>query len=321
MADFLEACARRAVPRTPVWYMRQAGRCLPGYRKLRERYDILTLCKTPELAAEVSLMPVTELGVDAAILFADIMLPLSAIGVDLDIVDSLGPVIRDPLSDARDLKKLHAFEPALSMDFLGRTIGILRGELPSRIPLIGFAGAPFTLATYLVEGGKSDGLPKTKAMMRTSPEVWKELMSTLTDTTVRYLQYQIAAGVQAVQLFDSWAGRLTAEEYRTHVLPYSREIFARLGSGVPRIHFGTQTGPFLADFADVECEVIGIDSTVPMKMAWDTVGATHAVQGNLDPRLLLGDFSGVRDEVDRIFTAVDHRPGFIFNLGDRKSVV
>lgn len=312
---FLDACMRRPVARTPAWYMRQAGRCLPAYRALRQKHGILTLARTPEIATEISLMPVREFGVDAAILFADIVLPLAAIGIDVDLVDSVGPVIRNPIASETDLARLRPFEPRESMAFLGKTIGMLRGELPARVPLIGFSGAPFTLATYLIEGGPSKDLAKTRAFILQQPQTWEKLMRLLTDVIVEYLGYQIDSGVQAVQLFDSWAGRLSADEYRALMLPYSREIFSRLGARVPRIHFGTLTRPFLREFGGVDCEVVGIDSGVPMAEAWELFGGTRAIQGNLDPRLLLGDFAEVRAEVDRIFAAVNGRAGFIFNLG------
>jgi uroporphyrinogen decarboxylase len=303
--------------------MRQAGRCLPEYRKLKEKYNILTLCRTPELAAQISLMPVTTFGIDAAILFADITLPLIAMGVDLDLVESIGPVIHSPITSEVDILKLQNIN-ALDLKYLGETIQIIQKELGENkkvnTPLIGFAAAPFTLATYLIEGRPSREFVKTKDMMHKQPVLWAKLMQVLTDNTIVYLHYQIQAGVDAVQLFDSWVGTLTKEEYVNCVLPYSAQIFTALKqAGVPRIHFGTNTSHFLEEFASVDCEVIGVDATISIQDAWSRIG-NKALQGNLDPIILLNtDFEIIKNKVDEIFDQVDNHPdgrkGFVFNLG------
>jgi uroporphyrinogen decarboxylase len=320
--SFLGACWRRpsASGKTPVWYMRQAGRCLPEYRELKKRYDILTLCRTPELAMQVSLMPIKTFGVDAAILFADIMLPLIAMGVDLNIVEAVGPVIKNPIDNAGNIAALRDIDPA-DLAYLSKTISLVLGELHGTVPLIGFSGAPFTLASYLIEGKPSRDFVKTKIFMHSQPEVWAQLMEALTRNVVAYLNVQVAAGVQAVQLFDSWVGCLSAEDYAQFVLPYSRKIFSALAPAkIPRIHFGVNTTAFLEDFASVDCEVVGVDWRLPLATAWQKIGGAvgagaRAIQGNLDPVLLLGDFSIAKKKVDEIFASLDDRTGFIFNLG------
>jgi uroporphyrinogen decarboxylase len=310
--SFLRACRSEPVGRTPVWFMRQAGRSLPGYRALREKYDVLTLARTPELAAQVSMEPIGLLGVDAAILFADIMLLPLAMGVDLKIVDATGPVIEKPVVSMGDIEALASLDPA-HVEYLAQTIKILRGEL--NVPLIGFSGAPFTLASYLIEGKPTRQWIKTKRFMMEQPVAWSRLMEKLSESIVVYLSTQIDAGAQAVQLFDSWVGCLSPSDYRAYVLPYVQRIFSALaGKKVPRIHFGTDTGAMLRDFADVDCEVIGLDWRVDIAQAKAAVGA-KAVQGNLDPVVLLGDEKIIKENVDRIFTSLPSRNGFIFNLG------
>jgi len=310
--NFLKACRGETVDQIPVWFMRQAGRSLPGYRKIRETYDVLTVAHTPELAAQVSLEPIEKLGVDAAILFADIMLLPIAMGVDVKIVDSIGPIIDDPIMTAEDVSKLVPFD-ASRIAYLGETIRILRGEL--KVPLIGFAGAPFTLASYLIEGKPTRTWVKTKRFMFEEPEAWHALMSILSDGIIGYLKTQIAAGAQAVQLFDSWVGCLSPHDYRTYVLPHVQRIFAALGDqGVPRIHFATNTGAMLADFANVECEVIGVDWRVSMRDAKKMVG-TKALQGNLDPVLLLSPQETLFARTRDLLAEVTPHTGYIFNLG------
>lgn len=310
--SFLKACRSEPTDHTPVWFMRQAGRSLPGYRALREKYDVLTLARTPELAAQVSTEPVGLLGVDAAILFADIMLLPLALGVDLKIVDSVGPVIDRPIASLEDVEALPPLDPA-RIEYLAQTIRILRGGLA--VPVIGFSGAPFTLASYLIEGRPTRQWIKTKLFMLEQPEAWAALMAKLSDGIVAYLSVQVAAGVQAVQLFDSWVGCLAPSDYRAYVLPHVQRIFSSLAArNVPRIHFGTDTGAMLRDFSSVDCEVIGLDWRVDIAQAKAQVGA-KAIQGNLDPAVLLGDERTVRQNVDRMFGALPSRNGFIFNLG------
>jgi uroporphyrinogen decarboxylase len=309
---FLKACRSEPTDHTPVWFMRQAGRSLPGYRALREHHDVLTLARTPELSAQVSMEPIGLLGVDAAILFADIMLLPLAMGVDLRIVDAVGPVIKNPFDGARDVEAFAPFDPA-QIAYLAQTIQLLRSQL--RVPVIGFSGAPFTLASYLIEGKPTRQWIKTKRFMMEQPEAWARLMEKLSTAIIGYLSVQIDAGAQAIQLFDSWVGCLSPSDYRTYVLPYVRSIFSALKQkNVPRIHFGTGNGAMLGDFADVDCEVIGIDWRTDIAAAKTLIG-NKAVQGNLDPVVLLGSEKTMKENVDRIFASLPSRNGFIFNLG------
>ena len=309
---FLDACRRRPTDVRPVWFMRQAGRSLPGYRELRKKYDVLTLARTPELAAQVSLEPIDRLGVDAAILFADIMLLPLAMGVDLKIVDSVGPVITKPITNAGDIAALQPLD-VKNIDYLQETIKILRGKLD--VPLIGFSGAPFTLASYLIEGKPSRTWTTTKRFMHEQSDAWHNLMEILSGAIILYLGAQIDAGAQAVQLFDSWVGCLAPSDYREFVLPYVQKIFTALGEkNVPRIHFGTDTSGILADFANVDCEVIGLDWRIDLAHGKAIVGK-KAVQGNLDPVALLGDERSLYKKVNEMIASLPSRDGFIFNLG------
>ncbi len=309
---FLKACRSEPVDRIPVWFMRQAGRSLPGYRALRKKYDVRTLARTPELAAQISIEPIEKLGVDAAILFADIMLLPIAMGVDLKIVDSLGPVIASPIKNRKDIRMLEKFDPR-RVEYLTKTIRILRGEL--KVPLIGFSGAPFTLASYLIEGQPTRTWLKTKRFMFEQNDEWNDLMTILSEAIIDYLSAQIDAGAQAVQLFDSWVGCLSPSEYREYVLPYVRKIFSALrAKNVPRIHFGTDTGAMLNDFADVDCEVIGVDWRIDIGRAKKIVGR-KALQGNLDPVVLLADERTIERHADEILGSITPKEGFIFNLG------
>lgn len=309
---FLKACRSEPTNYTPVWFMRQAGRSLPGYRQLRKKYGVLEIAQTPELAAQVSLEPVDRLGVDAAILFADIMLLPLAMGIDLKIVDAVGPVIDKPISNKQDVTRLKLFDPA-SIEYLQQTIKILRSEL--KVPLIGFSGAPFTLASYLIEGEPSRKWIKTKCFMYEQKEAWNQLMETLSDAIIQYLSTQIDAGAQAVQLFDSWVGCLAATDYREYVLPHVQRIFEELkAKNVPRIHFGTDTAAMLKDFANVDCEVISLDWRVDLSEAKKLIG-NKAMQGNLDPALLLTEQQNIENKVDQLFDSLSSRQGFIFNLG------
>lgn len=309
---FLQACYGKPTDYTPVWFMRQAGRSLPGYRELRKKYDVLTLTQTPELAAQVSLEPIERLGVDAAILFADIMLLPIAMGVGVKIMDGVGPVIDEPVTNLADIKRLKPFSPDNTL-YLQETIKILRGEL--HVPLIGFSAAPFTLASYLIEGQPTRTWIKTKRFMFEHPEAWQHLMTVLSDAIIAYLAMQVDAGAQALQLFDSWVGCLAPQDYRVNVLPYVQKIFQVLqDKQVPRIHFGTDTGAMLADFSDVDCEVIGIDWRIDAARARNIVGK-KAVQGNLDPVLLLADPQTIHTRVDQLFASLPSRNGFICNLG------
>jgi uroporphyrinogen decarboxylase len=309
--SFLRACRREPTDYTPVWFMRQAGRYLPQYQALRRKYDVLTLARTPELAAEVSLQPVRQLGVDAAILFADIMLVPIAMGVDVQIVDSLGPVIDHPIRNASDVERLHQFARA-DIDYLRQTIKLLRAEL--KIPLIGFSGAPFTLASYLIEGKPTRDWLLTKHFMYTQPELWAKLMEKLTKAIIFYLSEQAEAGAQALQLFDSWVGCLSAADFRRFVQPYNQLILTNLAAtGVPRIVFGTDTAAILTDFAS-DCEVIGLDWRIGLPQARKLL-PNLALQGNLDPAVLGAGWDVIANHTDDLLKSLPDRRGFIFNLG------
>lgn len=313
---FLDACFSKRTSHTPVWYMRQAGRYLPEYRKLKEKHTILDIVRTPELAAKVSLQPIDVLGVDAAILFADIMIPLIGIGVDLDIVEHIGPVIKNPIRTNQDVKKLRKLQPREDIPYLLDTITILKKELQTKVPLIGFSAAPFTLASYLIEGKPTRDFLQTKLFMYTNQKAWHALMKKLTDLIIVYLKSQVATGVNALQLFDSWVGALSENDYKTFVLPYSKQIFESLKSEkMPLIHFGTNTAGMLSSFADVSCDVVSVDWRISIDKAWKEINYTKAIQGNLDPALLLSDFSIIRKQVDTIFSSLPKRDGYIFNLG------
>lgn len=311
----LLVAARGGTPdRLPVWFMRQAGRSLPEYRALRADTGMLQACLTPELACEITLQPVRRHGVDAAILFSDIVLPLYAAGVGIDIVAGIGPVLATPvrtLEDVRRLPLLHPEQVAPVTD----AIALLLAEL-GETPLIGFAGAPFTLASYLVEGGPSRNHERTKALMRRSPQVWHALLDRLAELTATFLHAQVAAGVDAVQLFDSWAGALSERDYRRYVLPYSARVLGGLAdAGVPRIHFGVGTGELLGAMAEAGADVIGVDWRVPLDEAARRAGGTRAVQGNLDPAVLFADRESVAAEARRIVDEGRRAPGHVFNLG------
>lgn len=311
---FLRACRRQQVERTPVWFMRQAGRFLPEYRKLREEHGILEVARTPELAVEVARMPVERLGVDAAILFADIMIPVAAMGVDLHIEPDRGPVIRSPLRSAADVRALRPLDPAADVPFIGETVKTLAAELD--VPVIGFAGAPFTVASYLIEGGPSRAYARTKGLMLSEPGIWRDLMDRLAEATVGYLRYQVETGAGAVQLFDSWAGALSTEDYREHVFPWSRRILEDLaGLGVPRIHFGVGTAHLLELMRAAGPDVIGLDWRIPLDEAWARVGSDVAVQGNLDPGALLAPWQVVEGKAADVLRRAGGLPGHVFNLG------
>ncbi len=315
MHQFLKACRRESTDFTPVWLMRQAGRYMPEYRKLRARFSFLELCKNPEAAAEVTLLPVERLGVDAAIIFADILLPLEPMGVGLEFAKGEGPVIHRPLRSEADLQRLQAVDVPSSVPFVFEAIRTVRRALDGRRPLIGFAGAPFTLASYLIEGGPSTDYVHTKRLMHDDPGTWQALMEKLAATTIQYLTGQIAAGCEAVQLFDSWVGTLSPGDYRAGALPYTRAVIKGLPPGVPVIHFGTGTAGLLELMREAGGDVIGLDWRVDLGEAWKRVGYDVAVQGNLDPAVLLAKPSEIRRQVQAILERAGGRPGHIFNLG------
>ncbi len=312
----LAACRREPVDATPVWFMRQAGRCLAAYRQLRERYDILTITRTPELCAQVTRMPVDELGVDAAVLYADIMLPLYGMGVPFSIDPGVGPIVHEPVRDEAAVARLRLVDAEEATPELFETIGMLRTELAGRAAVIGFAGAPYTLASYLIEGRPSRDHAHAKAMMYGRPELWHRLMTTLAEVTTGYLRAQVGAGAQVVQLFDSWMGDLGRREYAEYVLPYSRRIFEGLADlGVPRIHFGTGTVGLLEQMAAAGADLISVDWRLPLDEAWARIGTDKGIQGNLDPAVLLAGWEVVEREAGRVLAAAANRSGHIFNLG------
>lgn len=313
-APLLRACRREPTSYTPVWLMRQAGRYMPEYRQLRAKVAFLELCKTPDLAAEVTVTAVERLGVDAAIIFADILLLLEPMGMQLEFSPGDGPVLHNPIRTLEDVERLREVEPAESLPFVLQAITLTRAQLKPHIPLIGFAGAPFTLASYMVEGGASRDYVRTKTLMYTQPAAWHALMACLSRNLVRYLNGQIAAGAQVVQLFDSWVGTLSPTDYRTFVLPHSQAVMANLTPGVPVIHFGTSTGALLELMREAGGDVIGVDFRVELDHAWQRLGDI-GIQGNLDPAVLYADRAYVRQRVQRILQQAGGRPGHIFNLG------
>jgi uroporphyrinogen decarboxylase len=312
---FLRACRLRKTDYTPVWLMRQAGRYLPEYRRVRERMSFLELCRNSEAAAEVTVETVRRLGVDAAIIFADILLPLAPMGVGLSFEKGDGPRIERPVRDSSDVEGLVAVTVDETLSYVARTIRLVRAELEGKVPVIGFAGAPFTVASYLVEGGTSRNLVTTKTMMYRDPGTWDRLMTFVAGVTADYLNMQIDAGAEAVQLFDSWVGHLCPEDYWKYVLPYTRHVIASLRPGTPVIHFGTMTGSLLELMRDAGGDVIGLDWRVDLDEAWDRLGTDVGVQGNLDPVRLFAPPSEIRKSVRDILRRAGDRPGHIFNLG------
>ena len=311
---FMRACRREPVSHTPVWFMRQAGRSLPEYRALREGTTMLESCMRPDLVTEITLQPVRRYGVDAAIFFSDIVLPLKAIGVDLDIQPGVGPVVASPLRTDADLDVLRALQPD-DVSYVTESVHQLVGELGAT-PLIGFAGAPFTLASYLVEGGPSKNHEHTKALMYGAESTWHALMERLADLSLAYLKVQVAAGASAIQLFDSWVGALPAADYQRYVMPHSQRIFAGLADlGVPRIHFGVNTGELLGLMGAAGADVVGVDFRVPLDVAAQRVGPTKALQGNLDPAVLFAPDAAVEARTLAVLESAKALPGHIFNLG------
>ena len=309
---FLKACRREPVPYTPVWFMRQAGRALPEYRALRAGNQMLEACATPDLVTEITLQPIRRYGVDAAILFSDIVVPLKAIGVDLDIVPGVGPVVAQPIRTAKDLDRLRALTPD-DVPYITEAVQALVTELGDT-PLIGFAGAPFTLASYLVEGGPSKNHAATKALMYGQPALWADLLDRLATITLAFLRVQVDAGASAVQLFDSWVGALPAQDYRSYVLPHSARVLAGV-QDVPRIHFGVGTGELLHDMGQAGADVVGVDWRLPLSQAVPRIGPGKAVQGNLDPTLVFAPDEVIEAKVRETLREGAQAEGHIFNLG------
>jgi uroporphyrinogen decarboxylase len=313
---FLRACRRQPVDATPVWFMRQAGRYMPEYRALRAKYSLLELCREPSLAVQVTLQPVDAIDVDAAILFSDLLVPFEPMGLAFDFVQGEGPSIEQPIRAASDVDRLREFEPRESLAHVLETIRILRRELEGRVPLIGFGGAPFTLAAYAIEGGPSREYLRTKTFMYSEPRAWHRLCERLADAVAGYMHAQIEAGAQAIQIFDSWAGALGRSDYREFVLPHTRRIFDSLApTGVPLIHFGVGTTAILTDLAEAGGDVIGVDWRQGIDTAWASLGFDRAVQGNLDPALLFAPTDRLLAAADNVLERAGGRPGHIFNLG------
>jgi uroporphyrinogen decarboxylase len=312
---FLKACRREPVDCTPVWFMRQAGRYMAEYRALRAKHSILELCKTPELAAQVTLQPIDRFPLDAAIIFADILLPLEPMGLRLEFAAGEGPVIHNPVRDQADVERLNIIDGG-ELDYVAEAIRQARRALNGKVPLIGFAGAPFTLASYAIEGGSSRNYLLTKQLMYSEPKAWHQLMDKFARVITGYLRRQIKAGAQAIQLFDSWVGCLSVGDYVEYVMPHVQLIFEGLKrEGVPMIHFGTGTSAMLRQMRAAGGDVIGVDWRIHLDEAWATVGHDVAVQGNLDPLTLFAPLHEIERRVEDILRRAGGRPGHIFNLG------
>ncbi|MDQ3211955.1 MAG: uroporphyrinogen decarboxylase [Acidobacteriota bacterium] len=313
---FLRACRREPVDATPVWFMRQAGRYMADYRALRQRYSLLEICANPELAVAVTLQPVDVIEVDAAILFSDLLVPFTPMGLKFDFVKGEGPSVEHPVRHADDVERLRRFEPREALGHVLETIRLLRVELDGRVPLIGFGGAPFTMAAYAIEGGPSTTYAKTKTFMYAQPQAWHRLCGRFADLMADYLTAQVEAGVQALQIFDSWAGALGRSDYREFALPHTSRIFSALrATGVPLVHFGVGTAAILGDIAEIGADVIGVDWRQNIDESWAVVGHDRAIQGNLDPALLLGPRDRLFAAAAEILRRAGGRPGHIFNLG------
>ena len=313
---FLKACRGEEVDCTPAWFMRQAGRYMEEYRKLRQKHTLLEICASPELIREVTLQPIRRFDLDAAIIFADILLPLKSMGVSFEFAKGEGPLIHNPIRSPEDAGKLYLGDPKEDLRSVFEAIGLVRSELDPQTALIGFAGAPFTVASYIIEGGSSRNFLHTKLFMYTYPEAWQKLMETVTEVTVRYLTAQIEAGAQAIQLFDSWVGCLEPEDYRRYVLPYSQKTFAGLKAySVPLIHFGAGTATLLELMREAGGTVMSVDWRISLKRAWRSLGNDTPIQGNLDPAALLAPRHCLEEKVDKVLEEADGRAGHIFNLG------
>jgi uroporphyrinogen decarboxylase len=313
-SPFIRACRREPVPATPVWFMRQAGRSLPEYHKVRAGIPILESCTRPELVTEITLQPMRRYNVDAAVLFSDIVVPLRAVGVDVDIKAGIGPVVASPVRELADVERLRPLTPG-DVPYVTEAVRLLVAELGDK-PLIGFAGGPFTLASYLIDGGPSKNHDRTKALMYGDPPLWNALLGRLADIAIAFLKVQVEAGASAIQLFDSWVGAVSPEDYRRSVLPHTRRIFAALGdSGVPRIHFGVGTGELLGLLGEAGADVVGVDWRVPLDEAASRVPPGKALQGNLDPAILLAPWDVVEARTREVLTRARSAEGHIFNLG------
>ena len=311
----LLACRRKPTEYTPIWLMRQAGRYMKEYRALRRKFSFLEMCKNPELAAEVTLLPIVKLKVDAAIIFSDILLPLEPMGVELEFAKNGGPIIHHPVREMKQIDALRIIDPEEDLSFLIEAIRLVRKELEEKIPLIGFSGAPFTLASYVIEGGHSRNYILTKGLMYQDRLAWDGLMEKISEMLIRYLNAQIHSGVQALQLFDSWVGCLSPSDYEEYVLPYSKKVIDGVDKGVPIIHFATSSSTLLERMKWAGSDVIGVDWRVDLGEAWSRLKYDVAIQGNLDPVVLLGPEDLIEREAKRILDSARGRPGHIFNLG------
>lgn len=311
---FLKACRCEPTDYTPIWLMRQAGRYMKEYRDLRRKVPFLELCQRPDLATEVMITAVDRLGVDAAIIFSDLLLILQPMGLDLEYVPEIGPILHNPIRTVEQAEMLKEVEPEESLNYVFEVVKSTRAALPANLPLIGFAGAPFTIASYMIEGGSSKNYQITKQFMYSHPTAWQNMMTLIVRATVKYLKGQVDAGAQALQIFDSWVGCLSPTDYQAFVFPYMKQLFDQLYPDVPTIHFGTSTATLLTQQKQAGGNVIGLDFRVDLNTAWQELGEV-AVQGNLDPCVLYADRSTIRQQAQRILDQVQYRPGHIFNLG------
>jgi uroporphyrinogen decarboxylase len=312
---FLRACRRESVERTPVWFMRQAGRYMAEYRALRENYTLLQLCRTPDLATEVTLQPVRRIDVDAAILFSDLLIPLEPMGIAFDFVKGEGPAIEHPIRSSADIDAVRVVDPRETISYTFAAIRQIKRELGARLPLIGFAGAPFTLASYAIEGGHSNNFALTKGLMYGDPAAWHRFADKLATVVGDYLSAQIDAGADVVQVFDSWVGALNEADYREFALPHTRKIFDAIGGRVPTIHFGVASASILHVMREAGGDIIGADWRIPLDEAWRRIGDDRGIQGNLDPTLLLGPRDRLLSGAADVLARAANRPGHIFNLG------
>ena len=315
-AIFVQACKAQSVPVTPVWFMRQAGRYMPEYRAVRKQYSLIEICKKPEVAAEVTITAAEALQVDAAIIFADLLLPLEVMGLDFHFSPGEGPVIAKPLRCAEDIAALRT-DRAADLGYVAEAVKLVANHFGSKLPIIGFCGAPFTLASYMIEGGGSRNYIQAKKLMYSSPAAWDELLRKLVDVTCEYSAEQVRAGADVLQVFDSWVGCLSVDDYRHYVLPRTREMVQRLKqtTGVPVIYFGTDSSTLLPSMQQTGADVIGLDWRVPLDQGWHSLGDRGAVQGNLDPVTLFADWKEVEARTRKILDLAAARPGHIFNLG------
>ena len=309
----VRACRREPVERTPVWFMRQAGRSLPQYRKLRERYDLFEVCRRPDVCAEVTLQPVDAHGVDAAVMFADIMLPVLGLGIDVRLVENVGPVVDRPVRTAADVERLLVPAPEDAVPFVLEAVRLVRDALPREKAVVGFCGGPFTVAGYVIEGRPTREFTEVKALMYREPAAWHALADKLADTFAAYVAAQVGAGADVIQIFDSWVGALSREDYEEFVAPYSRRILGAVD--VPTIHFGTGTSHLLDLMADAGGDVVGLDWRVPLDRGWELVGEDRGVQGNLDPAVLLAPWERVEASAREVLERAGGRAGHVFNLG------